>query len=254
MRVRLRFRLEGPAGQRIPVNYNSWLVSAVYRWLALSSSDYADFLHNEGYRMNNRVYKLFCFSQLQVSKRRVLGEWLHLEAQDFSWCVSSAKEEFIAHLLAGFSKDPELTVAGVRATGQKVEQIPEPSFKLPVQFVCLSPITVSIWDADSTKNPIRYLAPGKEFVEAVRVNLKRKHQLIFGKPPSDESFGMNFDADYAARRKRITRLINFKGIKVRGVLCPFTVDGSKELVRVGYECGFGEKNSIGFGMVEARGT
>ena len=254
MRVRLLFRLDGPVGQRIPVNYNTWLVSAVYRWLSLSSNDYASFLHNEGYRTNNRVYKLFCFSQLQVSKRRVLGEWLHLETQNFSWCVSSAKEEFIAHLLAGFSKDPELTVAGVRATGQKVEQMPEPSLKPPAQFVCLSPITVSIWDGDSDKNPIRYLVPGEEFVEAVRVNLKRKHRLIFGKAPSDESFDMSFDTDYTGRRKRITRLVDFKGIKVRGVLCPFTVDGSRELVRVGYECGFGEKNSIGFGMVEARGA
>jgi len=253
VRVRLHFRLDGPAGQRIPVNYNSWLVSAVYHWLSLSSRDYADFLHNVGYRMNNHVYKLFCFSQLRVRQRRVVGEWLHLGTTDFSWSLSSAKEDFVAHLLAGLSKDPQLTVADVRATAQQVEHIPEPPLKPPVRFVCLSPITVSIWDDHSTKNPIRYLFPGEEFAEAVRINLKRKHQLIFGKPPLDESFSMDFNADYAAQKRRITRLVDFKGIKVRGVLCPFDVDGSEELLRVGYDCGFGEKNSIGFGMVEARG-
>jgi CRISPR-associated endoribonuclease Cas6 len=31
---------------------------------------------------------------------------------------------------------------------------------------------------------------------------------------------------------------------------PFTLSGNSELIKVGYECGFGEKNSTGFGMVE----
>jgi CRISPR-associated endoribonuclease Cas6 len=35
---------------------------------------------------------------------------------------------------------------------------------------------------------------------------------------------------------------------VRGWLAPFTVEGSKALIELGYETGFGSRNSMGFGM------
>ena len=252
MRLRLSINLDGSPGLRIPINYNAWLVAAVYRWLSLSSQPYADFLHNEGYRLENRVFKLFCFSQLQIRKRRVDADWLYVDSKSVGWLMSSPKEEFIGHLVAGLEKEPEMTIAGVHASVHNVERTPEPALKAPVQFVCLCPITASIWDSDSERNPTRYLEPGEAFVEAVRVNLERKHRLIYGRPASDDRLVLDFDADYIARKKNITKLIDFRGIKVRGVFCPFTADGSEELIRVGYECGFGEKNSIGFGMVEAR--
>ncbi|MEI6848119.1 MAG: CRISPR-associated endoribonuclease Cas6 [Chlorobiaceae bacterium] len=31
---------------------------------------------------------------------------------------------------------------------------------------------------------------------------------------------------------------------------PFRIEAPSELIEVGYECGFGEKNSQGFGMVK----
>ena len=48
----------------------------------------------------------------------------------------------------------------------------------------------------------------------------------------------------------MTRLVDYKGTKIRGVVAPFHVIGAPELIHIGYECGFGDKNSMGFGMVE----
>jgi CRISPR-associated endoribonuclease Cas6 len=31
---------------------------------------------------------------------------------------------------------------------------------------------------------------------------------------------------------------------------PFTITADPQLIQLGYECGFGENNSAGFGMVE----
>ncbi|MCX7910914.1 MAG: hypothetical protein N2505_04965, partial [Endomicrobia bacterium] len=39
-------------------------------------------------------------------------------------------------------------------------------------------------------------------------------------------------------------------IKIPAIMCPFEAEGSQDLIRFGYECGFGELNSAGFGMVE----
>lgn len=37
---------------------------------------------------------------------------------------------------------------------------------------------------------------------------------------------------------------------VKGTLSPFRLEAPPELQEIGYECGFGEKNSQGFGMVK----
>ena len=87
--------------------------------------------------------------------------------------------------------------------------------------------------------------------ELIRQNLIRKHEAIHGRAPHDDVLTFTFDKDYIDRRQgRVTRLIDYKGIKIRGVLCPFRISGSVALIQTGYECGFGDKNSAGFGMVE----
>ena len=89
-----------------------------------------------------------------------------------------------------------------------------------------------------------------EFSSLVRQNLIGKHQAIYGRTPADDTLTFQYDTAYIQRKQgRVTRLVDFKGIKIRGVLCPFTVTGSPSLIQVGYECGFGDKNSAGFGMV-----
>lgn len=251
MRVRLTFSTDGPSDLKIPLNYNVWLVSAIYRWLGLSSRDYADFLHSEGYRLDGRPYKLFCFSQLFLRDREIHGDFVFSSHGGFSWLLSSAKTEFTTHLTQGIERDPGINLAGHRSVVRNIEDVIEPELRPPVKFTCLSPITASIWDEESEANPIRYLTPGEEFTEAVASNLRRKFVLVNGHAPDEERFSMTFDQHYMARRRSVTKLLDFKGIKVRGVLCPFVAEGSSELMQVGYQCGFGEKNSTGFGMVEA---
>ena len=53
-------------------------------------------------------------------------------------------------------------------------------------------------------------------------------------------------------RRPQSKLIDYKGIKIRGWFMHFTIQGNSELIRIGYEAGFGENNSAGFGMVEVQ--
>ena len=56
---------------------------------------------------------------------------------------------------------------------------------------------------------------------------------------------------YIARKQgRIHKLIRYKDTDIFCYLAPFEVEGDPALIRNGYECGFGEGNSKGFGMVE----
>ena len=89
------------------------------------------------------------------------------------------------------------------------------------------------------------------FSDLIRQNLLRKHAAIYGHPPRDDALEFAFDDRYIQKRQgRVTRLVDYKGIKIKGVMCPFRVSRSVPLIQTGYECGFGDKNSAGFGMVE----
>jgi CRISPR-associated protein, Cas6 family len=33
-------------------------------------------------------------------------------------------------------------------------------------------------------------------------------------------------------------------------MCPLTIEGNPDLIKLAYESGLGEKNSLGFGMIE----
>jgi CRISPR-associated endoribonuclease Cas6 len=57
---------------------------------------------------------------------------------------------------------------------------------------------------------------------------------------------------YIARKNgKISKLIEFKKqVMVKATESPFTVEADPELIKIGYECGWGEKNSAGFGCVE----
>ena len=120
-------------------------------------------------------------------------------------------------------------------------------------FRCLSPVTVSTKREWQGQLAMHYCLPDDpEFSELVRQNLLRKYRAMYGQPPQEDRFVMKFDNAYIRKRNgKVTRLVDYKGIDIRGVMCPFHVEGNPELIHVGYECGFGDKNSAGFGMVEA---
>ena len=64
-------------------------------------------------------------------------------------------------------------------------------------------------------------------------------------------FEIKIDTDYMNKKSgKIIKNINFKGTNIIGFMAPFEVTGSPELIEVGYEAGFGEKGSMGFGMVK----
>lgn len=96
-------------------------------------------------------------------------------------------------------------------------------------------------------------AEGEEFSEAIRRNLLRKYHRLHAAPPADARFNLAFDPAYLARdRNSGTKLITYKNIQVRGALAPFTATGSVELMQVMLDCGAGEKNAGGFGMVDVK--
>lgn len=248
--MRIKIIFQNTESIALPVNYNYFLASAIYNYLKQSDPDYAEFLHDEGYVLEKKKFKLFTFSQLRAKKRKVVGAKIIFQSS-VVWNVSSPSEEFLGGFAAGLLSRGKLTLAGVEFKLKDV-LIPElPRFSDRMHFTCLSPITISTVIGDAGERKLHYCSPEEsDFVEKIRQNLIRKYSLLHEREPGDDTFHMEFDREYVQKRDKISKLINFKGVDIRGYMAPFYAEGNPALIKVGYECGFGDKNSAGFGMVE----
>ncbi len=251
MRIRVQLSaLRAPV--RLPINYNYHLTSLIYGLLERSSKDYSTFLHDEGYRMGSRRFKLFTYSQLDFERFQLEPPQIVSVGPKIAWQISSPVSEFVEHLAQGLLSQGRVQLAGVPLQIERIETLPLPEFSERMKFICLSPLVVSRAVEHNGKLMAHYYRhdePG--FSEAVRANLVKKYELICGETLACSELTITFDESYIRRRGgQVYKLIDFRGTRIKGIFAPWLVEGNPELIEVGYEAGFGEKNSMGFGMVE----
>lgn len=126
----------------------------------------------------------------------------------------------------------------------------------------LSPMVLSTVEEEENKTHQHYFKYNDSIEEINRVlnqNLKNKFKLIYDNEYSDDDLILVWDKNYIDKklkeRKRLTKKISIMKnheppIEIIANEIPFTLSGNAELIKVGYESGFGEKNSMGFGMAE----
>jgi CRISPR-associated endoribonuclease Cas6 len=251
MRVKLTF-LASKRNAMLPLNYNHAVAGLIYRTIGNASEEFAAALHDKGFEADRRRFKLFTFSRLFAKRSRVIGDQLMLESPEVSLQVSSPVGDFIEHFVSGLFQSEQFNIAGSEFTLAEAETIAPPELSERMKFRALSPITESVRDE---QNRVRYLNLEDDWSEIIKRNLARKYEALYGREPVDARLRWEWDLGYIAeaakRNRRPSVLIEVSdGIKVRGWLLPFTVEGSKELIEIGYEAGFGKSNAMGFGMVE----
>ncbi len=245
----------------LPINNSHLISSLIYNIVDKSSSEYAERLHDQGYRLQNRAFKLFTFSPLYPGNRH---KWVMHEDGKMSTSepllhvtVSSPKSEFIEHLVIGLLQEPLVWIGKERFRVETVRKLDSPDFTDTMQFILLSPLVCT-----TKREPEQYpqfLFPGDpEFERVLLENLCRKYQVLHGREFACNSDQFSFTLDHAYEERmngKIQKLITLKEgkldeTKIKGTLAPFTIRAPRELIEIGYECGFGEKNSMGFGMVK----
>lgn len=252
--MRLRIVLDNPRTTTIPINYQDNLTGLMYRLLGTSDADFSRFLHDDGYAVDDgpKRFKLFTFSWLRGRRAPGGGDLIQFLPGPIEWMVASPVEDFLRHCATGLLASSSLRVGTAEFPIVEIETLPSPALSETTYFTCLSPIVASVPATDG-RSTAYYLRPHETeaFSAAVRNNLLRKHEVLYGLPPIDDRFDLSFKPDYLARGENAgTKKISYKGIDIVGAFAPFKVIGSTELMRLMLECGAGEKNAGGFGCVE----
>ena len=248
-----------------PYNYQYALHSSIYSLMNESSSEYSKFLHDNGYVKDgiNKKFKFFSFSKLKFFPKKRDREGFY-NVKKIQFVFTSFMDESLKHLiLGGFSSQKiKLMLNGQKCvfTIVNVDIQPEPIFGNREKFICLSPIAVTTIrigkNGKRKQHFLNYMIPEERnhFIHNLKKNLINKYETInnIKYQKLNDPFNFNFDINYITKRMgNITKLMEFKNeIKIKAMEAPFSIEADPELIKIGYECGWGEKNSAGFGCVE----
>ena len=261
MRFNLILRITSQ--QRVlPINYQYPLHSWVYRVIQQADAEFSRFLHNEGYTLEGRRFKLFTFSQLKGEPYRIFkkeerigfyGSELQLGV---SFWIPEAAEHFIRGLFTGQQFRLGDKISQVDLEVVRIEALHRPTFNKGMRYRTVTPVVVSKRVPDR-KHP-QYLLPNdKEYAQRLLMNLQRKAEAVglsltaptMVSKELAEHWELNLISPFRKKGilvKQHTPMQN----KIIGYIYDFTLTAPPEVQQLAYYAGLGEDNSMGFGYVE----
>jgi len=240
--MRLKIELKSKISLHIPFNYNYILSSIIYSKIA--DLDLAKKLHL------STSFKYFTFSQINIQKRMMVKDGFISKNGAIGFQIASPNEHLIKSLVEGYLEDLKVNFKGQDLFVEKIELLPTPKFENKMKFKTISPIIVrtkkeidgnlKTWDLNPS-DPSFYINLEKNFV--------KKYNKFYDKEITSDNIKISSEMKFV-RRKRIA--IEKGDIKTyhRAFMIDIAIEGDKDLIEFGYDCGLGEKNSLGFGMID----
>lgn len=256
MRFKLILQVNKRAfGNLLPLNYQYEQSAAVYRILASADEEYASWLHDNGFRLDNgKTFKLFTYSRFEIGKYKILHkeERLQILSDTIEWQIGFLPEKSTEKFIQGVFKDQIFEIGDTKSVVQfivnSVEVMPDPDYSGKMIFNTISPICLKYHRLD---NNVVYLSPSDSHAPFLLFNsLFDKHRLFYEK-----------DCPYAFSECRMNVLDTPKSVlikiksglpeetRVRGFMCKLEITAPIELMRLMYEGGAGSLNSQGFGCL-----
>lgn len=203
----------------VPFNYQANLVGAFHKWLGENA--YHDGL------------SLYSLSWLEHGKAAKDG--LNFP-EGGTFFVSSPEIQLIKRLIDGMRDKPEI------AFGMHIRELilrPTPQFSGRERFHLQSPVLIK----REIENTVQFFFPEDSSSDQYLTETMKHKMRLAG---IEEPIHMQFDPNYLHPRKK---LIDYKGIKNKGTLCPVIIEGSPEAIGFAWDVGIGNSTGIGFGAI-----
>ena len=192
----------------------------------------------------NYMYELSsCLYKVLNEGNPVFTAWLH-----------DNPIEAIDAFVMGLFKNRQLEVGDrksrVRFEVFNLERQAEPEFTSRMFFKTLSPMFIEE-QLPETRKAI-HLSPGNpKFAELLHLNLLDKYRVFYGQEPDPSWPLTRLHLLSEPKPKTIVLKVGTpEETRMKGYTFRFELEGQPELLRLGYEGGFGRLNSQGFGCVE----
>lgn len=255
MRFKITLQLQPEVmGREMPINYQYPLQAAIYHTLAQSDLEFSTWLHENGYQLEGKRFKLFTFSnlivpQFGIDKQR---ERLIVKSDLVTLYISFLPERSTRQFIQGLFQQQIIQVAdylsGVQFVVREIQVMPPLDYHPDMTFKTLSPVCISL---RNEQGHMDYLTPSDPRYElGILTGLLARYDAIHGQPFSGKPY-----CHLQVLGQPKSALVRIKAgtpqeTRVRGYRFHFKIDLPEELMQIAYESGLGEKGSMGFGMIE----
>lgn len=257
--MRFLLTLQVKRGSILPLNYQYPLAAWIYKCIHRADSDFAQMLHSQGFSANGKPFKFFTFSRLNVPQREIYQDRLIIKSAEvqvtLSFLVEQAAEKFVTGVFLHQHVGLGDTQSQVDFEVTRIEARPAPT-GTRLQLHTLSPIVVSQPVHNGSTLRAVFLSPQDPgYAEYFLKNLISKYQAYAEVTGNSISPTGHNELRWQLLPGPVrSRLVTIKAgtpqqTQVRGFDFSFEISGPEPLLRIGLLAGFGEKNSLGFGMV-----
>lgn len=228
---------------KLPIHHQHILQAAAY---SLFTPVIANYLHDRGFTVDRKTFRLFTFSRLQGQYR--------LESDSIGyfgnvhWTVSSPLDLVISDVANLLLRNPEIRLGSHHL---EVESIAVERLSVGGETVLvrtLSPITVhqTVWRPDGRPYALHLHPKDRDFQGLVSENLWQKYRAVYGLSAAIPEGGVRVEPVGQCRE----RVVLYKGGVVKGYTGRFHLNGPTPLLQMALDAGIGARNAQGFGMVE----
>jgi CRISPR-associated endoribonuclease Cas6 len=258
MRIRITFR-DRELISYLPVNTNFYLAKLLAKMINKHDAYLQSLVRShcrKGYK-----FDLYTFSQLIIPSRRIEYKKIAVYSPEMYWYISSPFHQFISLLVREFRIHRQVKIAGniYKVAGFEFLKMPHFASKNE-KFTCLSPITLTRNDYTSLGGKLslnNYLLPDQsEYKERLIDSILNTLNRITSCKIKHIKFSLEFDKKYIKRKNnKISKLIAIEHNKkkptyIRGVLAPFKVSSTPDILKLIYDTGLGSLTTMGFGMIQ----
>lgn len=225
----------------IPVNYNYYVQSAIFKLLSEGDAEYARNLHNVAYGGRNK-YKFFVFGDL-IGKSHFHDKKLYYES-DMKFKIRSASDEFIQILTDAISKSGQLCIGNHQL---RIKSIDKSDYRITEPLINMRTLSPIVAKRQTDNNRSIYYSPQDvRFIRRIRETFENKYEVFFGRKPQTSVDIM----PVGANKKVVTK---YKDTWITAYHGVFQLYGATEHLQFLYDVGLGTKTSQGFGMFDVIG-
>jgi CRISPR-associated endoribonuclease Cas6 len=204
------------------------------------------FLHDHGFLVEKRTFKLFTFSRLEGKFFLDEKAGTIVFAPPVYLTVSSPVDRFVSELANTLIHKEELFLGKNRLRVQSIKVHPEPKLTENIKIKMISPVTVysTLLTADGKKKTYYYSPYETEFADLIDENLRKKYMALYRKKPRARKL------EIVPLGRPHQKILKYRGTVIKAWFGHFNLKGNLKILRLAYDTGVGSKNSQGFGMFE----
>lgn len=270
--MRIRIHLHQPKDAVLPFHHQYELSSWIYRVLAQGNTQFAHWLHNQGFRRQHQNFKFFTCSTLRQRGQKQAGDRLLISSGnchlDLSFLLPETAQYFINGLFQGryLELGDQHSQASFRIT--HVESLPEPEWKEQMQYQLQTPALVKKTWAEGNQRRLRYLSPVEAGFESRFLNnlvhkyctfLQSQHGQQETWPPEMYCSPSEMEHWDSNLRFNLISKVNRRSVKIKantrhetllhGFQFAFALHAPVCLHKIAYYSGIGSNNAMGFGCI-----